>query len=525
VAAGDSVIPPVREIEIAPAGRALRGDVNPAGGDAGANERGRDRGGKIERGLAARMGAENRGIELCGHFGADREAAGLQAGPDGRREGSGRDAASREQGHRALRDSGLRSAPSTVKEGALRAVRRDERDRCAVRGGDADPGITGPDQESVGIGRSVRGLHDRDAVHLMVEERLAATQARGGSKPHPVLFDRFLAVADASSQVEGRVRPFAHSPRPGRHSKPGGVGESARAGAPEAHVIGLARRGQHRKHIDRARVMAQALCAGAAVLALALAAGCGHVPVASSGTQARDRFLETYARAEDATRGSGMLSYHRGDLGRSGLQARWGSAAESVAAVVYAGPVRAADATILGDSVYLALRPYSLALGGKIPPAEGLGASGARFLVRPWCFADVRSDLETASTEPIHDGWRMTGEFRRPEGTHHFILELDGHSNPKTLRIQGAHGGPDQIVVRYGPIRKFDRGQAPRWIEWAHQDVRVRLDIEEHAPAKGGQFRHVPGPASDWKFLSIDQPAGKDLLDRLLGGEGMEKSP
>jgi len=524
VAARDSVIPPVREIEIAPAGRALGGDVNPLPRNAGPDKRGHDRGGEIERGLAARMGTENRRIEFPRDLGPDREAAGLKTGSDRGSDRSRVDAALAQEPRGPLRDAGACPAPSAVEEGALRSVLGDQGDGGAVGRGDADPGVAGPDEESIGVGRRVRGLHDGGAVHLMIEDGSAVPGSRGSSKPRAILIHRFLAIPDASSQVERGVRPLAHPAEAGRHSKPRSAGEGARVRAPEADSFDVARR-RHRRDIDRVRVGAQAFCAGAAALGLALAAGCGHVPVASSGSQARDRFLETYAGAESGTRGSGTLSYHRGDIGRSGLRARWGSAAESVAAVVYAGPVRAADATILGDSVYLALRPYELALGGRIPPEEGLGASGARFLVRPWSFAGVRSDLEAASTEPIRDGWRMTGEFRRPEGTHRFILDLDGHSNPRTLRIQGAHGGADQIVVRYGPMRKFDHGQAPRWIEWAHQDVRVRLDIEEHAPAKGGQFRHVPAPSSDWRFLSIGEPAGRDLLDRLLGGEGMEKSP
>ena len=523
---GDSAIPPMREVEIASARRALGGQVDLLARHSDSDQGRGDGGGEIQGNLAARVGAEDLGIEFRGDLGADREAAGLKARTDPRDDRGRVDAVLTQESHGVLLDPGPSSTPAAVEERAACAVQRDDRDRRAVGGRNANPGIACLDEESVRMAR--RGawlrrlgfrLDDGCAVHLMEKTRLLRTRPDRSAKTCAVFFDRILSVADTASQVEGRVRPFAHAAQTGRHPEPDRLGKRAGFRAPETNSL-LMGRGGHRKHIDRAVMAAQALC-----VSLALVLGCAHTPVTSSGSEARDRFLATYAGEEVGTRGVGTVDYHRGDLGRSGLRARWVSAADSVSAVVYAGPVRTADASILGDSVYLALRPYQVALGGKIPASEGLGASGARFLVRPWSFASVRSSLESAATEPIRDGWRLTGEFRRAEGTHPFVLEIDQHSNPRTLRIQGAHGEPDQIVIRYGPMRTFDHGKAPRWVEWSHEDVRVRLDIEEHAAARRDQFRHVPGPAADWKFLSISEPEGRDLLDRLLGTEGKEHAP
>jgi len=491
-----------------------------------AGERRGDRGGKIQSNLAARMGSQDRGIEFRCDIGADGKAAALKAGADGRDDRARVDAALAQESHRALLDSGPGSAPATVEKGSTGAVPRHDRDGRAVRRGNADPGVGRLDEESVRIARRGRWirrlgfrLDDRRAVHLMEKTGLIWVRPGRGAKARSVLLDCFLAVADSASQIEGRIRSLAHAAQAGGHPEPDRLGKRSGFRAPEADSL-VGGRGRHRKHIDRVALAAQALC-----VSLTIAVGCAHTPPASSGIEARDRFLAVYASEEEGTRGSGTVDYHRGDLGRSGLRARWISAADSVSAVVYAGPVRTADASILGDSVYLALRPYQVALGGKIPASEGLGAAGARFLVRPWSFAGVRSSIESAVTEPIHDGWRLTGEFKRAEGTHAFVLEIDNHSNPRTLRIQGAHGEPDQIVIRYGPMRTFDHGKAPGWVEWSHEDVRVHLTIEEHAAARRDQFRHVPGPAADWKFLSIGEPEGRDLLDRLLGTEGKEHAP
>ena len=511
MSAGDPLVSPMGEVEVGAAGRALGGEVDPIARNAGSDEGSRDRCRKVEGELAAWMRAKEAGVELLSDLGTDREAAGLKAGTHGGGESSRLDSVRFQEVDRTGRDSRAGAAPATMEERAARRVGRDDRDRRAVRGRHPDPWVPGRDKETVRLHGRVVWHDDSVAMHLAQEDRAALLHSGSRTKSRAILVNRLLLISHAKAEVEGGVRPAAHASQTRREAEPRRIGERARGRSPKEDFARLFLRGVHGAHIARGLFWAQALCG------LAFAAGCAHAPVGESDAKARARFLETYAAVESGTRGAGTLTYRRGDVGRSGLNASWGSAAESVAAVVYAGPVRAADATILGDSIYLALRPYGVALGGRIPKEEGLGASGARFLVRPWDFGEVRSSLEHAAAEPIQDGWRLTGEFRRPEGVHRFVLELDRHSDPRLLKIQGAEGGSDQIVVRYGPARKFDRGKAPRWVEWTHENVRVRLDIEEHAPAKGAQFRHVPPPSGEWRLLSLEEPVGRDLLKRLLG--------
>ena len=233
----------------------------------------------------------------------------------------------------------------------------------------------------------------------------------------------------------------------------------------------------------------------------------------------RDRFLAAYAVKEPATRGAGMLSVRAGAYSRAGMNTRWASVRDSVAIVAYVGPVRALDAVLLGDSVFVALRPYALGLTGAVPEGEGLGARGLRFLARPWDFSPpwVRDAIERARMEPIEGGWRLTGRFEEGKASHEFVLDLNGKSEPQRLRIQ--HDGDERslALVRYGPVRHFDIGKLPQWVEWTRGTTKARLDIEEHERAKLATIWHAPPADPDWTVLSLDDPRGRELLHRLLG--------
>jgi len=234
----------------------------------------------------------------------------------------------------------------------------------------------------------------------------------------------------------------------------------------------------------------------------------------------RDRFLMSFAVAEPATRGAGMLSVHAGAYSRAGMNTRWSSVRDSVAVVAYVGPVRALDAVLLGESVFVALRPYALALTGSVPKGEGLGGRGLRFLTRPWDFSPswIRDAIERAKVEPMDGGgWRLTGQFEDAKVTHGFVLDLNDKSEPLRLRIQ--HDGDERslALVRYGPMRRFDIGRRPQWVEWTRGTTRARLDIEEHERAKLTSIWHAPPPDADWTVLSLDDPRGRELLHRLFG--------
>ena len=269
----------------------------------------------------------------------------------------------------------------------------------------------------------------------------------------------------------------------------------------------------HAAHFALGRLLAQGLCA------LVLAPGCAHAPTAGTGAEARARFLGSFASPGAESRGAGMLAVRSGSEGRAGLNTRWAARAESVVVVAYVGPVRALDATVLGESVYVALRTYDVGLAGLVRAEDGIGAEGLRFLTRPWEFGSpwIRDAIERAEVEPLEKGWRLRGELESGSGPRPFRLDLNRKLEPTALLIQRERSGGNQVSIRYGPIRRFDTGRVPRWIEWSHADTRVRLDIEEIGRLNSGPLRRVPPAKDGWTILGLDDPRGRDLLRRFLG--------
>ncbi len=191
--------------------------------------------------------------------------------------------------------------------------------------------------------------------------------------------------------------------------------------------------------------------------------------------------------------------------------------------VGYVGPVRALDATILGDSVYAALRTYDLGLAGVVPTDEGLGPSALRFIARPWVFGSpwMRDAIDRSRIEPSGKGWRLSGEVKCADGARPFSLEVGRHLEPRSLSIQNAANGGGDVTVRYGPLRRYAAGKLPRWIEWTHGDAMIHLDLEEYANTKSRTLRHSPPADEDWTILALDEPRGRQLIRSLLGsGEG-----
>lgn len=258
-----------------------------------------------------------------------------------------------------------------------------------------------------------------------------------------------------------------------------------------------------------------------------LAAGCARAPVASSGADARARFLATYGRAEPASRGGGFLSARRDGKRQGTIDLRWAYTADSIVVVGYAGPVRALDASLFGDSIYVALRSMDLGLAGIVPQGEGLGARGLRFLTRPWDFGGdwIRDALDETNVESIEKGWRLTGTVASARGTHPITLEIDAKGDPKRLRIGRAGREGTLIIVRYGPTRSYRGGRLPRWIEWEHGPSLLRLAIDEYARSSPGRLRHPPAADPDWEMMALDDPRSRDLLRRFLGVGEEEFAP
>jgi hypothetical protein len=218
-----------------------------------------------------------------------------------------------------------------------------------------------------------------------------------------------------------------------------------------------------------------------------------------------------------------MLSVEVGSRSRGGLNTRWVSDGDSLAVVAYAGPVRAFDATVLDDSVYIALRPYDLWIEGLVPTAEGFGADGLVFVARPWDFAApwVRGAIERSRIEPTSSGWRLDGSFTGGGKGHPFTLELNGNAEPQRLHIRHRDDERTLVTVRYGPMRRFEYGRAPRWIEWSRPSARMRLEVEEQSRAKPLSRWIPPRAGDDWTILTLEDPLARDILDRVLGSEGL----
>lgn len=200
------------------------------------------------------------------------------------------------------------------------------------------------------------------------------------------------------------------------------------------------------------------------------------------------------------------------------MDVRWATEAESLVVIGYVGPVRALDASYLGDSLYVALRPMDLGLSGPVLADGGLGPRGLRFLARPWDFSPewIRSAIEHGTVEPWSEGWRIAGMFVG-EGTHPFGLELNARGEPVRLRIGESGGQGTLVTVRYGAPKSYRGGSLPRWVEWERGPAVVHLDVDEYARPGPSRLRHVPPADPDWTMLSLDDPRSRALLRRFLG--------
>jgi hypothetical protein len=242
--------------------------------------------------------------------------------------------------------------------------------------------------------------------------------------------------------------------------------------------------------------------------------------VATSGADARARFLAERAAAASSVRGVGEIDADFPGRGGS-FEARWGSAGESLVVVGYAGPVRILDASLLRDSLFIGVRREDLGVAGPIRPTEGVGAEAIRFLLRPWDFGApwVRTALERAAVEPVKDGWRLRGKSESATGAIFFSLDISTRGEPRRLELAGRLAETPVAVVRYGPLRGYAAGRYPRWIEWTRGRARVRLDVREIAPLPDGRLRLLPPAPSDWRVVTLDDPEGRSLVKRLLGDE------
>jgi len=216
----------------------------------------------------------------------------------------------------------------------------------------------------------------------------------------------------------------------------------------------------------------------------------------------------------------GSLSVRRGEEGRGGARARWGGSAEILSVAAYVGPARVLDGSLRGDSLFLVLRRFGMGVTGSLRDLEGIDGRILRFASTPWDFSspEVRRALERAAVRASGQGWKLEGtlgaDAHRPE--YRFGLELSERGEPQSLVI-GRDAGPDVISIRYGPERAYTAGRIPSWIEWSFSGSVVTLRVEDHAPADPEKIRYGTAIDPEWRILSLDEPAGRNLVAWLLG--------
>ena len=247
-----------------------------------------------------------------------------------------------------------------------------------------------------------------------------------------------------------------------------------------------------------------------------LAPGCARLPKQSSGAQARDRFLASYAAAHGPERGVAAISVKRAGKGGGSARVRWAANQESLAVIGYVGPSRALDASLRGSELLVLLRHYDVGVSGALRREEGLDGRLLRFLATPWDFSLpwVRDALEHAAIEPAGAGWRFRGAIE--EGGR-FTFELSERGEPRSLSIRAAGENGSEIGVRYGPERNYTAGRIPGWIEWSFSGSVVLLTIEDLAPVDASKIRYRPAIEPEWRMLALDDPDGRALVRWLLG--------
>ncbi len=524
--ARDRAVPPMGEEALRVARRALWGGEDRVLVNPGLRQGTRDGEREIER-RPLGMPPEHQVWKVACDLRPDGVTAGMNTRTDHGNDLGGWYAPLHEMEGGISRNPVTRAAPPRVDQRARRAVPRDERHGGAIGSRDGDPRVSGVQQETVCFGGPLRGLPEARSMDLAHARWPGARNSENGKDAGAIREDRPVLVSHAEAQVEGRVGPAARSAASSRQAEPRSGREVPLRRAPDfepsrgklhGHTAEPARFRRAAQAVSGTALFAPACLALAGLLA---AAGCARAPKASSGSGAREQFFAAYAAERPATRGIGSVSLERGDEGRGKARVRWASNADSLAVVGYAGPSRALDGVLKGDSLYLVIRHYGIGVAGSLRSQSDVDPRLLAFLVRPWDFHVpwIREAIERATLHESDKGWLFSGilAFRPRSETYGFSLEINPLGEPVRLVLRSGAETRERISIRYGRVRRFEAGRIPSWIEWKFSGSLVRLEIEDYAPVDPSKVRYAPPAESGWMIHSLDAPEGRALVRWLLG--------
>lgn len=519
--ARDPSVAPVREVAVGAARGALRGGVDRSGRETGATECGDDDPGKVERVLPVWTGAEVLGGEERRDFRPDLEAAGVETGAHGREERPRLVAKRGEPHDGGAGDFGGGAAPARMHDGGGGGIARHNGDRRAVGGGDGDPGVSPPGQETVGGAGRLAGEDHAASVLLVEAARFVRVQAERGAHARPVLPDAGLVVPDAETQVERGERSLARAPQPRCQAEPDSVRKEAAWRAPAERRVGIRKSGS-KQHPSQPACWIRTL---QAVCVLALLAGCARAPVVRGPAEVRARLLDGAGEPEIAARGEGRVTWTRDGKKLGTADLRWASAEESVAVVASVGPVRGLAASLRGDSLGVALRRSNLYVSGAITGGDGSDARLLRFLVEPWKLGSgwARGALARANVEPCDGGYCLIGAPEEDPGRP-LRLVVNARAEPVSLSVPVREGSKERVEVRYGKFRRYAAGRLPRWVEWSWGTSRARISIDAHWAADRG-LRLSFRPDAEDTVYTLEQPRGRAILRAFFDLPEGEESP
>ena len=131
----------------------------------------------------------------------------------------------------------------------------------------------------------------------------------------------------------------------------------------------------------------------------------------------------------------------------------------------------------------------------------------------------MRQALTRARVSASSEGWRLTGSLDRSAGSDSYLfdLQLSARGEPVSLALRRTGASRDILQVGYGPERNYPAGRIPSWITWSFSGSVVTLRVEDHASTDPAKIRYGISIEPGWTIVSLDEPAGQNMVRWLLG--------